>query len=266
LKHDDGKHDAVSAAERLGREETGCEFGTPWSPPVAWVVHVSRLFPTLTITLDFREPNTDFKGCVVALAGQITERVEDACWRAAVQNDPERVLLELRPGREFVVYERAEKLPHLRAGDDPVLRPAVRLPVWQRGNGCYYVYALSYGPEVRVAVLTDAEDLRDLCRHGRGTGIVPDGLGDGLTGETAVASVPTFDSDTPAGVSADADTGSLRHRTGFFPGTLPPYPRPSSGATGTHHRFTGKTVRPHREWGLRRARDRRPGKPVDGAG
>lgn len=37
-------------------------FDTAWSPPVGWLRHVAKLFPTLTFTMGYEEPGMCFSG------------------------------------------------------------------------------------------------------------------------------------------------------------------------------------------------------------
>lgn len=43
---------------------TSIDMMTAWSPPIEWLVQVSRLHPELTFTLEYDEPSMDFSGKV----------------------------------------------------------------------------------------------------------------------------------------------------------------------------------------------------------
>jgi hypothetical protein len=136
------------------------EFDTPWSPPLPLLEKVSALFPALTFTLEFREPNMNFKGWAVARGGVIDEHVIGNCFWEISACELDRILAELRPGREVMIYEQAECMPALRVGAGPE-----RLSVWMGGNEIYYVYGFRNDHEVQIAALKDLHELILLCER-----------------------------------------------------------------------------------------------------
>lgn len=51
-------------------------FMTAWSPPIEWLIAVSRLHPELEISLDYDEPGMDFGGLVKAMRGELVVLTE----------------------------------------------------------------------------------------------------------------------------------------------------------------------------------------------
>jgi len=51
-------------------------FATAWAPPVKWLAKATRLFPSLTFTLEYEEPGMCFAGVAVAKGGRL---IRDDC-------------------------------------------------------------------------------------------------------------------------------------------------------------------------------------------
>jgi len=44
-------------------------FDSAWSPPLAWLKKIAKMFPTITFTLEYEEPGMEFKG-IAAVRGE----------------------------------------------------------------------------------------------------------------------------------------------------------------------------------------------------
>ena len=60
-----------------GEGYLGYRFDTAWSPPIAFVEHVSKEWPTLIFVLEYEESGIGFKGLARAQAGAIDDRCID---------------------------------------------------------------------------------------------------------------------------------------------------------------------------------------------
>jgi hypothetical protein len=64
-----------------GLTEANCDFGSPETPPIAWQLTVSKMFPSLTFSLWYDEPVGDIAGLSEVKSGETLDASwEDSSW------------------------------------------------------------------------------------------------------------------------------------------------------------------------------------------
>lgn len=67
----EGNGDPSEVSYKNGKGKLTYDFDTPWSPPTAWIINTSKLFPTLKFENHCDEPGCGFKGTETIINGQI---------------------------------------------------------------------------------------------------------------------------------------------------------------------------------------------------
>ena len=73
------KHDIQEGLPDIDWEDhdnLSMQFGSAWSPPLAWLKTVASLWPDLNFKLDYIEPGMDVCGFLTFEAGEITDEQE----------------------------------------------------------------------------------------------------------------------------------------------------------------------------------------------
>ena len=73
IDHWGTKWDACDTHYAYHEGEASYGFDTAWGPPEKWLVAVGQKYPNLRFTLDYSEPNMNFRGRMVVEEGEVVE-------------------------------------------------------------------------------------------------------------------------------------------------------------------------------------------------